>query len=67
MGIITEVSKLASRMVIPREGHMDALFHVFAYLKARHNSRIVFDPTYPSIDKKNFQEHERKGLYGDVK
>ena len=58
---------LASQMAMPREGHMDAVFHVFAYLKARHNSRMVFDPTYPSIDKKNFQEHEWKRLYGDVK
>ena len=56
--IITEVSTLASQMVMPREVHMDAVFHVFAYLKARHNSRMVFDPTYPSIDKTNFQEHE---------
>ena len=37
---------------------------VFAYPKLRHNSRMVFDPTYPSIDKKNFQEHEWKRLYG---
>ena len=28
---------------------------------------MVFDPTYPSIDKTNFQEHEWKRLYGDVK
>ena len=54
-------------MAIPREGHMDAVFHVLFYLKARHNSRMVFDPTYPSIDKTNFQEHEWKRLYRDVK
>ena len=65
--IITEVSTLASQMAMPREGHMDAVFHVFAYLKARQNSRMVFDPTYPSIDKKKFQEHEWKRLYGDAK
>ena len=53
--IITEVSTLESQMTMPREGHMDAVFHVFAYLKARHNSRMVFDPTYLSIDKTNFQ------------
>ena len=28
---------------------------------------MVFDPTYPSINKTNFQEHEWKRLYGDVK
>ena len=52
--IITEVSTLALQMAMPRKGHMDAVFHVFAYLKARHNLRMVFDPTYLSIDKTNF-------------
>ena len=65
--IIKKVATLASQMAMPREGHMDAVFHVFAYLKQRHNSRMVFDPTYPSIEKTNFQEHEWKRLYGDVK
>ena len=65
--IITEVLTLASQMSMPREGHMDAVFHVFAYLKARHNSRMVFDPTYPYTNKTNFQEHEWKRLYREVK
>ena len=65
--IITEVSTLASQMEMSREGHMDAVFHVLAYLKTRHNSRIVFEPTYPSIDKTNFQEYEWKWLYGDIR
>ena len=46
---------------------MDAVFHVLAYLKARDNSRMVFDPTYSTIEKTNFQEHEWKPLYGDFK
>ena len=54
-------------MAMPREGHMNAVFHVFAYLKARNNSRMVFVLTYPSIDKTKFQEHEWKRLYRDVK
>ena len=65
--IITEVLTLASQMAMPREGHMEAVFHVFAYLKARHNLCMVFDPTYLSIDKTKLQEHEWKCLYGDVK
>ena len=65
--IITEVLTLASQMTMPREGHMDAVLHVFVYFKAGHNSRMVFDPAYPSIDKTNFQDHEWKRLYGDVR
>jgi hypothetical protein len=44
--VITEVSLLASQriMAMPREGHMMQVFRCFAYLKARHNGCIVFDP-----------------------
>jgi hypothetical protein len=30
--IITEVSKMASQMTTPQEGHLDALLHVFGFL-----------------------------------
>jgi hypothetical protein len=43
--ILTEVSTLASHMALPRVGHLETVFHVFAYIKAKHNARIVFDPT----------------------
>ena len=43
-------------MAMPREGHLMAVFQVFAYLKAKHNSRLVFDPTYPKIDHSCFQQ-----------
>jgi ribosomal protein L31E len=65
--IITEVSTLASYMALPREGHLDAVFHVFAYLKIKHNSRMVFDPSYPEIDASTFQEHDWTEFYGDIK
>ena len=55
--VIVEVSTLASQMAMPREAHLDALFHVYAYLKARHNARMVFDPTYPEL-KGTFQTHD---------
>ena len=42
--INTEVSELSSFLVMPREGHLDAVFHLFNYLEKRHNARIVFRP-----------------------
>ena len=65
--IITEVSVLASHMALPREGHLDALFHVYAFLKQHHNGLLVFDPHYPEVDESNFPEHDWKDFYGDVK
>ena len=65
--LITEVSLLASHMALPREGHLETVFHLYAYLKHKLNARMVFDPTYPEIDKSQFQEHDWKSFYGDVK
>ena len=28
------------------------------YQKVKHNSRLVFDPSYPKIDHSNFQEYD---------
>jgi Reverse transcriptase (RNA-dependent DNA polymerase) len=66
VNIIMEVLLLASAMAMPREGHLDAVFHVFAYLKGKHNARLVFDLTYLEIDEASFPEHDWKNTYGDV-
>jgi hypothetical protein len=64
--IITEVSALSSFLALPREGHLEAVFHIFAYLERRHNARIVFDPNYPDIDMSVFKQCDWKEFYGDV-
>ena len=65
--IITEVSKLASFMALPREGHLEAIFHIFAYLRRRHNSRMVFDPCYPDMDMSKFKtDVDWTEFYGDM-
>ncbi len=55
-------------MALPREGHLFAVFRVFSYLKAKHNARLIFDPTEPNIDHSKFKAHEDwVNFYGDVK
>jgi hypothetical protein len=65
--IITEVSMLSTHLFVPREGHMEAVFHVYVYLGLHHNVRVVFDPTYPSVDMVTFIKTDWKSKYGDVK
>jgi hypothetical protein len=65
--IITEVSMLSTHLCLPCEGHLEAVFHVFAYLGIHHNARVVFDPTYPSVDMGTFIKTDWKSMYGDVK
>jgi hypothetical protein len=48
--IITEVSMMCTHLCVPREGHLEDVFHVFVYMGLHHNARVVFDPTYPSVD-----------------
>ena len=64
--IITEVSTLASHLAMPCQGHLDAVYHIFGYLKCKHNSWLVFDPSYPLIDMLSFKECDWKNYYGNV-
>ncbi len=43
--ICTEVSMLAAHSACPRQGHLAAVFHLYAYLKNNPKSKLVFDPT----------------------
>jgi len=45
-------------LALPREGHLQELYHMFAYLKKYHNSEMVFDPSEPDIDESQFQEKD---------
>jgi hypothetical protein len=60
--IITEVSMLSTHLCVPREGHPEAVFHVIAYLGIHHNVRVVYDPTYPSVDICNFINTDWKSM-----
>ena len=62
--IATKVSLLSSYLAYPpREGHLDAALHIMSYLGNYHNSRLIYDPTYPDIDYSAFPQCEWKGFY----
>ena len=44
--VCTEVSMLASYAMAPREGHMQAIFHMFTFLNTHQRSTLVLDPSY---------------------
>jgi hypothetical protein len=64
---ITEVSEQALFLAMPREGHSEAIFHLFNYLDKKCNALIAFDPTYPDVDMSAFKECNWKAFYGDIK
>ena len=58
---------LSSFNAMPCEGHLDAVFHIYGYIKNQHNSRMIFDPTFPKIDPSVFNECDWREFYGYVK
>ena len=67
LGIITDVSMMASQMAMRREGHLEAVLHVLAYLCQKYNYRMSFDTTYPVINIIDFKECKCKNFYGELK
>jgi len=61
--IATKISLLSSHLAYPREGHLEAALHVMDYLKQKHNSRLIFDPTYPNIDMSSFPTYDWTEFY----
>ena len=67
ISIATEISLLASHVALPRKGHLQKVFHIYAHLKKRHNSQLALDPSYPEIDIRVFHQADWTDFYGDVK
>ena len=68
LDIYLEVSQLSQHQALPRQGHLDAAYHIFAYLKKHENgARIVFDPREPHIDLQAFNtDADWSDFYGKV-
>ena len=61
--IATEVSLLSSHVALPRVGQWEIIFHLYAYHKQKHNSRLALDPTYPQVDMRSFPEADWTNFY----
>ena len=49
---------LSSHLALPREGHLEQVLHIFAYLKKYHNTELVYDPSDPVVDEAKFAVHD---------
>jgi hypothetical protein len=65
--IATEVSLLSSHLAFPREGHLETALHIMSYLSQKHDTRPIFDPTYPKIDMGQFSQYNWTKFYSNVK
>ena len=56
--ICLEVSMMSSMLAMPRRGHLENLFQIFAYLKKYHNAEMVFDPSLPDVNMNDFVRND---------
>ena len=49
---------MSSHLALPREGHLEMLFHTFACLKKCHNTELVCNPSDPAIDDEAFERRD---------
>lgn len=65
--IFVEVSQQLSQFqVLPRQGHLEAAYHIFAYLKHHETSRLAFDS--PKVNEAAFNtDADWQDFYGNVR
>jgi hypothetical protein len=56
--IDVEVSMMSSHLALPQSGHLQELYHIFAYLKAHSNAEMVFNLTLISPDMTLFGQED---------
>jgi hypothetical protein len=65
--IILEVSMLFTHLVLPREGHLQQVYHIVAFLKNKPKRMIAFDPQHPDIDESRFVKCDWHDFYRGAK
>jgi hypothetical protein len=64
--IAMEVSMLSTHLALPREGHLQQVYHIFGFLKAKPKRTIAFDPQHPDIDETRFVQCDWHDFYRDA-
>jgi len=67
LDIYVHVAQLSSFLVQPRQGHMEAVYCIYGYLKAHSRSTMVFDDTYVNWYDGDFPQPDWTDFYPDVK
>jgi hypothetical protein len=65
--ILLEVSLLSSYLCQPREGHIEAVYNIFAYLENHAEATMTFDDKQPMIIEEAFHKSDwSESVYGEV-
>ena len=64
--ILMPVSLMSRYLVSARQGHLEQVFHIFAYLKHHPRSTMVFDDTIPTFRGERFVKCDWSEFYPDA-
>ena len=64
--ILLEVALLSTHLTLPREGHLQQVYHSFGYLKKSLRRIIFMDPDHPNIYESRFNKFDWVVFYIDA-
>jgi len=64
--IYVDVARLSQYLVNPRQGHLQAVYHIYAFLKRHKRGTMVFDDNVFQFSSADFPEFDWFEFYGDV-
>jgi hypothetical protein len=64
--INTAVSMMSQHLALPRQGHLDKLMHIFAYLKDHDRSKVVFDDGWVDWPEDKFETVDWSEFYDEA-
>ena len=67
LDILQPVSLLSRYLVSARQGHLEQVFHIFAYMKSHERSTLVFDDTEPDFLGSEFHDCDWSKFYPGAK
>jgi hypothetical protein len=67
LDIYVQVAMLSSYLSQPRQGHLEAIYYIYGYLKSHERSTMVFDSDYVNWKDEDFPEYDWSDFYQHVK
>jgi hypothetical protein len=67
LDIYVQVAMLSSYLVQPRQGHLEAVYYIYSYLKAHDHSTTVFDDEYVNWADEGFPKYDWSDFYWKAK
>ncbi len=64
--ISMEISVLSTHLAAPQEGHLQQVYHYFAYLQTKPKRTLAFDSQYPMIDESRFEKCDWHDFYREA-